>query len=137
MRLEHGGHPLGVLRLGPRQPAQFRHRLRGARHGPDGFGPGLPPAQPVDEIGRGDLRPPVVAEQGRAYEIALLVQGDEPVLLRGDPDGLHTFEQPAGGRLTEREQPGLRIDLGGLRLDRMGGVPSRSTAPESVSQTTM
>lgn len=123
MRLEHGGHPLGVLRLGPSQPAQLRHRLRGPRNGPDGFRPGTPPAQRVDEIGRGHLGPPVIAEQGRAHEVALLVQRHHPVLLRRDPDGLHAFEQPAGGRLAEREQPGLRIDLGGLGLDRMGGVP--------------
>ena len=41
------------------------------------------------------------------------VQRHEPVLLRGHADGLHAFEQPAAGRLTEREQPGLRIDVGG------------------------
>ncbi|MGY3682972.1 hypothetical protein ACVWXU_006595 [Streptomyces sp. TE33382] len=101
MRLHDGRDALRVLRLGPRQPAQLRHRLRRLRYGPDGLGPGLPPAEPVDQIGRGDLRPPVIAEQRRTYEIALVVQGDEPVLLRGHTDGLHTFEQPGGGRLAE------------------------------------
>ncbi|CAM5733061.1 hypothetical protein SMICM304S_12220 [Streptomyces microflavus] len=122
MRLEHGSDPLGVLRLGPRQPPQLRHGLRGLRYGPDRLGPGLPPAQRVDQIGRGHLRPPVVAEQGGAYEVALPVQRYEPVLLGGDTDGLHTFEQPAGGRLTEGEEPDLRIDLA-VGLDRVGGIP--------------
>lgn len=101
VRLQHGGDPLRVLRLGPHQPAQLRHGLRGLRNGPDGLGPGLPPAEPVDEIRSRGLRTPVVAEQRRPYEIALVVQRHQPVLLRGHTDGLHAFEQPSGGRLTE------------------------------------
>ncbi len=101
VRLQDRGDPLRVLRLAPRQPAQLRHGLRGLGHRPDRLGPGLPPAEPVDQIRRGGLGTPVVAEHRRPYEIALVVQRHQPVLLRGHTDGLYAFEQPSGGRLTE------------------------------------
>ncbi len=75
--------------------------MRRLRHRADGLRPRGTPAQRVDEIrGRG-LRPPVIAHQRRPYEIALDVQRDQAVRLRGDADRLHPFEQPASRRLAE------------------------------------
>ncbi len=123
MRLQDGGDALRVLRLAAGQPAELRHGLGGLRYGPHGLGPGLPSAEPVDQVRGGGLRPPVVAQQRGAYEVALVVQRYQTVLLRGHTDGLDAFEEPPGGSLTEGEEPRLRVHLRGLGLDGMRGVP--------------
>lgn len=80
---------------------------------PDGLRPLLTPAEPVDEIrGRG-LRPLVAPGHRGPHGVALRVERHQRVLLRGDPDGLHAFEQPAARGLAEREEPRLWIDIGG------------------------
>ena len=56
------------------------------------------------------LSPPGIA--GRTV-LPCESSGTSAVLLRGDPDGLHAFEQPAARGLAEREQPRLWIDIGG------------------------
>ena len=133
-----GAMRCGGLRLVPRQPAQLGHGCAGLRHGPDG----LAPTRAARRARRPDRRrrpvPACRCRPARAARGALPVQRAQPVLLRGHADGLHPFQQPAGRGLTEGEQPGLRIDLGGLcRPTGCGAYPCRSTAPVSVSQTTM
>lgn len=122
MRLEDHRDPPGVVRLGTGQPAQLGHRLPGAGYGADGLGPGLTAAERLDEVGGGDLGPLVVADERGPHQAALGVERYESVLLRGHADGLHALEEPAGGGLPEREQPGLRVDVDGLGFARVRGV---------------
>jgi hypothetical protein len=111
VRLHHHGRPAGHLRFVRRQPAQLRDGLPRLRHRTHRLDPGPPPPQRVQQVCGRDLRPLVVAVQGRAHRRTLRVQGYDTVLLRGDPDGLHILQQPTGRRLSQGEQPGLRVDV--------------------------
>lgn len=118
LRLHDLRDPGRVRRLRTCQPAHLRHRMGRLRHRADGLRPGAAPAERVDQIRRRALRSLVVAHQRGPDEVALDVQRHQAVRLRRDTDRLHPFEQPAAGRLTQGNQPCLRIDLGPL-LDRV------------------
>ena len=92
--------------------------------------PALATAQLGHQVRGGLRRPGVVPEQGRAYDVAGLVEADHAVLLAADRDRGHVVE-PAGRRDRRLAGPSTR------RPDRprcrRGGVPGRSrTQPAGV-----
>ncbi len=73
-------------------PAQLGHGDGRERHGADRLRPPLRAAEFGHEVGRGPSGTRVVPQQRVAHRSAPLVQGDQPVLLAGDRDGVHVRE---------------------------------------------
>ncbi len=112
----HGGHPLGVVRLGVAQPAQLGGGER--RDGNDAHPPGV--------VVRADLGGQVascrggagvVPEQGVADDAALRIEHHHAVLLSGDRhrrDVVETAGVVDGGE--QRIPPGGGVDLRPIRM---------------------
>ena len=108
-----------LIRLDPTQPADLRHGHRRHGYGTDRVGPGLAPAELVDQILRVARGPVVVPQQGVAHQVARFVQCDHAVLLPADGQCLHVVQQARVGRcrLVSRP-PVLGRHLGARRMGR-------------------
>jgi hypothetical protein len=105
-----------VLGLVLGEPAQLGHGERRDRHDTDRLGPGatalLGTAELVDEVAGRAGGPGVVPQQRRAYDGAVLVEADHPVLLAAHADSSHVVQASGlGDRLLERRPPVVRVHL--------------------------
>ena len=125
VREQDAAGPLGVLRLGPGEPAQLGDGEAGHRDQPDGVRPGLRAAQLFDQVlgVRGGAR--VVPQEGGPDDGTGLVEHDHAVLLTADGQRGDALQESVG-RLAEGCPPGLWRALGPVGVGRAAGAHVRA-----------